>query len=360
MDEYNRWTRPPITFAAHETVHAEGKRILQKLAGRSSPIPSWPLGPELKNIRIVHASTNHLQHTPDISDVLADLSRAGEARAHMSITNFILNGAADHVPVKTVLKSLMMSGDRYDKVKGKSVLQLGALTIPASCDGLDGIDLLPEQVRVSREIVYQEKNAETDEQSDKQSNPNPVPSWESCLVPIGCVTGPHTDYCGCSQLIQHIEGRKLWLCWPPTPHNLDIYLRQHLTGYLAFPTEEAIDQLEGMELILLDSGDQTCFIMPGGTIHAVVTFTKSCHTGLKLWRMGDLKVAKSMNEIQLSVINKREELDKSTFNFYKDYFRDLKDELENWDELKRKCKRGKDRNELQDWIKAMRELRNID
>jgi len=355
MDEYDRWTRPPITFAADEKVHNEGKRILQKLAGHSSPIPSWPREPELKNIHIVHASADHPQLRPDISDVLADLSRAGKARAHMSITNFVLDGAADHVPVKTVLKSLMMSGDRPDPVN-KKVIQLGALTIPASCDGLDGIDLLPEQVRVSKEIVYQEKNAETDEQPDEESNPNLVPSWESCLVPIGCVTGPHTDYCGCSQLIRHIEGRKLWLCWPPTPHNLDIYLRQHRTGYLAFPTEEAIDQLEGLELILLDSNDQTCFIMPGGTIHAVVTFTTSSHTGLKLWRMGDLKVAKNMNEIQLGVINKSEELDKATFNFYKDYFRDLKDELDNWDELKRKCKRGKDRTELQEWIKAMREL----
>ena len=363
MDEYDRWTRPPITFAAPETVHNQGKRILQKLAGRSSPIPSWPRGPELKNIRIVHDSTEHLQLKPDISDVLADLIRAGKAHAHMSITNFLLNGAADHVPVKTVLKSLAMSGDRYDPAKERKVIPLGALTIPASCDGLDGIDLLPKQVRVSKEIVYQEKIAEADE-SDKRSDPIPVPSWESCLVPTGCVTGPHTDYCGCSQLIQHIEGRKLWLCWPPTPHNLDIYLRQHLTGYLDFPTEAAIDQLECMELILLDSESkdpsQACFIMPGGTIHAVVTFSTSCHTGLKLWRLEDLKVAKLMNEIQLKVLYEREGLDGTTFKFYKDYFQDLKDELGNWDKLQRKSKRGNDRNELKEWIKTMRELKNID
>ena len=360
MDEYNRWTRPPVTFAAHAPVHDEGKRILLKLAGRSSPIPSWPQVPKLQNIQIVHASTDHLQLKPDISDVLADLIRAGKARTHMSVTNFVLDGAADHVPVKTVLKSLVISGDHYDLVEGKRVVQLGALTIPASCDGLDGVELLPKQVQDCRAIVYQEKNAETDEQNAETDEQNPVPSWESCLVPTGCITGPHMDYCGCSQLIQHIEGRKLWLCWPPTPRNLDIYLRQHLTGHLAFPTEEAIDQLEGMELILLDS-KQTCFIMPGGTIHAVVTFTKSCHTGLKLWRMGDLKVAIGMNEVQLKVINKREELDKTTFDFYKGYFRDLKDELENWDELRKKCKRGDtNRNELHDWIKAMRNLRNID
>ena len=352
MHEYDRWNRSPITFAAHTPVHDDGKRILLKLAGRPSPIPSWPRGPKLQNIQIVHASTDHLQLKPDMSHVFADLIQAGKARAHMSITNFVLDGGADHVPVQTVIKSFVTTGDRYDLVEGKKVVQLGALTIPASCDGLDGVKLLPEQIQDCTEIVYQEKNAGMEGQ-------NPVPSWESCLVPTGCITGPHTDYCGSSQLIQHIEGRKLWLCWPPTPRNLDIYLRQHLTGHLAFPTEEAIDQLEGMELILLDS-HQTCFIMPGGTIHAVVTFTKSCHTGLKLWRMGDLKVAIDMNEVQLKVIHKREELDKTTFDFYRGYFRELKNELKNWDKLRRRYKRGNDHNELHDWIKAMRKLKNVD
>ena len=310
-------------------MHEQGKRILQKLAGLSYRVPSWPKGPELATISIVNANTNHLELKPNMMHVLADLRQAGKNGDHISIVNFVLNGAADHIPVETVIKLLILSGHRYDTVGSK--IQIGALTIPASFSGLANIDLLP---KLGNDVIFRQKNIEKRANTDEEPQVVLAPAWESCLIPTGAVTGPHTDYCGCSQLIQHIQGRKLWLCWPPTPHNFDVYLRQHLTGNLTFSTEDAIDQLEGLELLLLDL-DQTCFILPGGTIHAVLTFTHSCHTGLKLWRLKDLQVAESMNMIQVKVMDKKEELDKNTYDFYQDYFWDFKEELKNWERRKK-------------------------
>ena len=278
-----------------------------------------------------------------MTHVVADLLQASKNGDHISIVNFVLNRAANHNTVDMVINSLIMSGDRYDTA-GSTVVQIGALTIPASFSGLANIDLLP---KLGKDVVFRQRNIEKRANMDEEPQVVLAPGWESSLIPTGAVTGPRMDYCGCSQLIQHIQGRKLWLFWPPTPHNLDVYLRQHLTGNLTFSIEDAIDQLKGLELLLLDS-DQTRFIVPGGTIHAVVTFTHSCDTRLKLWRLQDFQVTESMNMIQVKVMDKKEELDKDTYHFYQDYFRTFKEELKNWDELGKKKKKGTAK--LHQWI----------
>ncbi len=335
----------------------EGWRILWKLAALSFAVPSWPHGPELKHIGIIHAHTSHLKLKPKALHVVEDLLRARDDGVHISIVNSILGGPADHNSIGTVITSLIFSGVgcRYDPTE--EVTQIAALTIPASSSGLGGVDLLPERFKVCTNTVYErgvyEQRTPSAEKKKSKSSKKPqvqppeVPLWASCVVPIGAITGPHLDYCGCSQLIQHIQGRKLWLCWPPTTHNLDIYLRKRLSGNLTLSTEDAIDILEDMELLLLDD-KQTCFTLPGGTIHAVLTFTASCHTGLKLWRMEDLEVAKEMTKIQSENMDQRATLDQSTFGSCQEYFEDLKGELENWGELG--MKNGENNEKIRQWI----------
>jgi hypothetical protein len=218
MKEYDRWMKPPITFGTYPTLHDQGSRILLKLAALSFPVPSYQFdGPELvKHIKIIHHDTGNVK--PNMHNVLKDLTEAGAKNGHISTINFRKNGPADHNPIEIVLKSIILSGGRYDS-PAEGVNQLGALTIPASKSGLGSIDLLPKQVKDCTEVVYELRNAD-----NKKSNKNLVPFWASCLNPMGAITGPHTDYSGSSQVIQHIEGRKIWLCWPPTPHNLDIYV----------------------------------------------------------------------------------------------------------------------------------------
>jgi hypothetical protein len=354
MKEYERWNEPPINFGTHPTLHEEGSRILRKLAALSLPVPSWSNGPELKHIRIIHEDTDdHLK--PDISHVIKDLFQAAKDGDHISTTNFVKNGPADHNPVEIVIKSLMLSGDRPDHIDIEEVTHIGALTIPLSGSGLGDVNLLPKQVENDTEVVYEQRNV-TVGKNKKKSITKLLPSWASCLSPIGAITGPHTDYCGCSQLIQHIQGRKLWLCWPPTPHNLDIYLRKHHSGCDPFSTEEAIDQLQGMELLLLDR-KQVCFILPGGTIHAVLTLTRGCHTGLKLCRMEDFEVANRMCKIQSNIMNHPERLDKNIFESCQKFFGELKGELEMWDELRKKSlNNGRVNEEIYQWILGSEEL----
>lgn len=349
MEECRRWEDPPISSGTHPTLHEEGSRILRKLAALSFPVPSWPCGPQLKHIEIIHKSTDHLKPKPNMYHAMEDLIQAAKDGDHTSTTNFIKNGPADHNPVGVVLKSLFLSGGRSD-VDPEDMTIIGALTIPPSSYGLGSIDLLPERIKNDRMGVYELRTIITvPAVGKKKSITKLVPFWASCLIPMGAITGPHTDYCGSSQVIQHIEGRKVWLCWPPTPHNLDIYLRKYHSGYDTFSTEDAIDQLQDMELLLLDR-DQTCFTLPGGTIHAVLTHTPSCHAGLKLWRMEDFKVAKMMYKIQSDIMDQPEKLDQATFKFLQDYFRDLKGELKKWDELRLNLDNGKVNDEIQQWI----------
>ncbi|KAF8342355.1 hypothetical protein F5887DRAFT_1076153 [Amanita rubescens] len=344
MEEYHRWQSKDITDAAHPTLHEQGRKILSKLVtalSRSSEsVPSWPHGPELKHIIIIHAqSTGHLSKgdsdKPDMSHVITDLSEARRNGNHASIVNFLRNGPANHTPIEKLLKLFPLSGDS----SGEKVLPIGALTIPASSSGLDKVNLLPNLVEDCTEFVCERK-------TEKKKSDHPW-AWASCLVPIGAITTPHTDYCGSSQLIQHINGRKLWLCWPPTPSNLDIYVREHFSGLITFSTEDAIDRLEGLELLLLDD-EQTRFILPGGTIHAVLTFSQSCHTGLKLCRIGDLDVARKMYKIESENMN--EELDDNMFEHLQDYFKDVKKELKLWDELRKKSKNKEVNEVIRQWI----------
>jgi hypothetical protein len=376
IDELRRWESPPINFAKDQTPrhiegwktrYMEGWRILQKLAALPFAVPSCQPRREpklIKHIEIIHTNTGHLNHKPNPLHVMEDLLRAREDGVHISTVNSILGGPADHISVGMMMTSLIFSGVGCRSDPVEEVTQIGALTIPTSSSGLGTVDILPERFKVCTKTVYErtvckQRNAEK-KKSKKMPlvQPFEVPLWASCIVPVGAITSPHTDYSGCSQLIQHIQGRKLWLCWPPTPHNLDTYLRKRLSGSIGLSTEDAIDLLQDMELLLLDE-EQTCFTLPGGTIHAVVTLTPSCHIGLKLWRVEDLEVARAMSKIQLEHMNQRITLDRSTFDFCQNYFADLKGEVEYWKELERK--NAEDNEKICRWISESEEmLKHID
>jgi hypothetical protein len=349
-EDYRRWQSPPLTFSTHTKLQSQGRKILEKLMELPIPVPAWPHGPPLKHVKIIDDGTGVLNAKPSMTDVIGDLLHAKRNGDHISIINFVLNGPADHNTVETLLKSLILSGDRQDQDEGQALM--GALTIPASSCGLGLIDLLPEQIKNCREIIYERRALDNKKRKKMEA------FWGSCLVPMGAITGPHTDYGGCAQLIKHIHGRKLWLFWPPTNHNIETYFRKYLSGCMEFSTEEAIEELEGLELILVDR-DQTCFIVPGGTIHAVITFTQSCHSGLKLWRTEDFQVTRTINNVQMKVFGDSENLDSTTFNFYTKYFGDLKEEVENWMELREKTADEDIAKNIDTWIPEIKKMFNV-
>lgn len=117
--------------------------------------------------------------------------------------------------------------------------------------------------------------------------------FDSSLVSAGSISSIHLDFHSVGQLIVHYVGKKLWLFWPPTEHNLEKWTsryqraeEQTLEDY-----RWAIGTLEDMQYALVDTNTEDLglptrktFLMPPYTLHLVFTFTQSAHGGAKLVR----------------------------------------------------------------------------
>lgn len=125
-------------------------------------------------------------------------------------------------------------------------------------------------------------------------------TWESIIVPQGGITEPHIDdWCG-STYIAHISGKKLWLFWPPTESNMEKFANGLFGKDKPMSVAYGIEHLEGLELLLVDA-DQTAFIMPPGTIHAVLTFEKfATHCGFFLVQDDHFEIAQATTKYILS------------------------------------------------------------
>lgn len=113
---------------------------------------------------------------------------------------------------------------------------------------------------------------------------------DGCLIAPGTISSVHLDYHGVGQLITHFVGRKLWLVWPPTQANLELwstkYLDQRdnvLSDYLW-----ALEKFEGLRYVWLDVPNQhsastrRAFYLPPYSLHVVITFSHASHGGIKI------------------------------------------------------------------------------
>ena len=112
----------------------------------------------------------------------------------------------------------------------------------------------------------------------------------------------------------------------------------------------AIKEFENLEILLVE--DRKRFIMPAGMIHAVITFTTSCHTGFKLWGFDDFDIARRLVDIHFEVWENQSQLDNTQVGHYNDIFGHLeKTELPKWGELCRKNVGDERSQEVLSWIK---------
>ena len=123
--------------------------------------------------------------------------------------------------------------------------------------------------------------------------------WMSILMPARGITHPHIDFHGASQLMIHIHGRKLWFTWPATDFNVKPLLNHELRDGNPIELLESIDVLEGLELILLNK-TQEAFYLPGGMIHAAISFSTCCHAGVYLWALDEYPIAHNLVNYHLS------------------------------------------------------------
>lgn len=106
--------------------------------------------------------------------------------------------------------------------------------------------------------------------------------WLSTLTPPGAISHTHMDHYGSMQYFTHIEGKKLWLLWPPTPQNLSLFSAHHKQRATDNCTLDCIHGLEGLQLLYLDD-EETTFVLKPNTLHACLSFTQCVHTGVQVW-----------------------------------------------------------------------------
>ncbi|KAF4611162.1 hypothetical protein D9613_006451 [Agrocybe pediades] len=115
------------------------------------------------------------------------------------------------------------------------------------------------------------------------------PPWEAVAVPMGAVTVCHADDWMLSIYFLHVSGRKLWLLWPPTSENRDIYTCHVLKNGHLMTIEKAVQQLDGLQLLYVEEGHHLTWNFPPGTLHAVITFSPTAtHVAFYVARCPDL------------------------------------------------------------------------
>lgn len=175
-----------------------------------------------------------------------------------------------------ILDSLISNGE-LDSDEQPPVLS--ALNIPSSY--LDKLGLtLPDDISLTQPHILRVVN-------HRRS------TWESVATPRGGITFCHVDEWGVSLCTEHIHGEKLWLFWPPTPENVALYQKILFESNALPSVSQGIMLFNGLETLFLRTGEQIGWIMPPGTIHAVMTFSKAAyHTGCFLVNFDHFSEAK--------------------------------------------------------------------
>lgn len=142
---------------------------------------------------------------------------------------------------------------------------LGTLAVPASEQGSSAVRIaLPDHLKDwgdSSDFGYRHNNT-------------------SVVTGAGYLTEPHFDYAGSSQLIVHVEGRKLWMTWPPTKGNVETFMEYFRSSFRSqrLTLSTALQKLEGLEVRYLTKSGQCFFLLPY-EFHACISETCSVHRG---------------------------------------------------------------------------------
>jgi len=152
-------------------------------------------------------------------------------------------------------------------------------------------------------------------------------------MPKGGITHPHIDLWGSSGISRHLMGRKLWLFWPPTEHNLKVYQKLFDDGDFELRMNVALNELEALSVYYADgkSAQKHLLHFGPGVIHAVLTFELSSHTSASLWDIDAWPCSSKIIDLHLTV----GEQDANTqTNIVAEQMKEFCTEVE-WFELKR-------------------------
>lgn len=105
------------------------------------------------------------------------------------------------------------------------------------------------------------------------------PQMDCGLTMPGYYSGPHQDSQVLPFFVAHVSGAKIWFCWPLNDHNRKVACGMFLSSLGSIchgDIVEAIDNLQGMSLRLLQKSEE-CFILEPGELHAVISLLRACH-----------------------------------------------------------------------------------
>jgi len=126
--------------------------------------------------------------------------------------------------------------------------------------------------------------------------------WASTWTPAGAISHTHMDFYGSMQYLIHIDGKKLWLLWPPTPRNLERFSSQHKQRANGNRVLDSIRHLEGLQLHYVDNSE-IFFVLKPNTLHACISFSNSCHAGVQVWSLNNFDESYAMMEWGIKWLN---------------------------------------------------------
>ncbi len=75
----------------------------------------------------------------------------------------------------------------------------------------------------------------------------------------------------------HLFGHKLWLVWPPTDKNLEIFSKYHTQRPASNLTLRCLQELEGLQSFYTTI--EQAFVLQPNVLHACLCIGTSAHTG---------------------------------------------------------------------------------
>jgi hypothetical protein len=249
------WDSPPISNIT--PIKSIGFDILRALICYPHKLPKSPSD---NSTIVVLENPSKPRMSPTVGHVIRDLVQPG---SH-NVFDFVNQYGDPDVEYPEFLLSMFRASEGRPWNDGHRLY--GALNVFESDIGIGNCHL-------NAHPFTQEKQSLVDEGG-----------WASTWTPPGAISHTHMDFYGSMQYLIHFDGKKLWLLWPPTPRNLEWFSIQHKQRANGNRVLDCISHLEGLQLHYVDNSE-VFFILKPNTLHACISFSGSCHTGVQVWSL---------------------------------------------------------------------------
>ncbi|KAF9528569.1 hypothetical protein CPB83DRAFT_894352 [Crepidotus variabilis] len=253
LDLLNQWNRFPIINLGR--AHSVGESILKELLNHPLEIQKAYSG---SSTLFLADQSPVFEMAPTGQRVINDLMISTAS----NVWDFVNRYIEPNVKASEVLASVLHAAEG---TLGSESHFFGVLDIPSSDTGISSC-LIKAVPFVDKSYGSLEKYG-----------------WSSTLTPVGAVSHTHMDFYGARQFMVHIQGRKLWLLWPPTTKNLEWFKMYQKERPSSDFTTESIRNLEGLQYYYLDGSKPAAFTLQSNTFHACISFSTCMHTALKVW-----------------------------------------------------------------------------